>query len=208
MARAFSHYVYKLHQFAQYGRNRRVKNKYAFAKEPYLLSFDKSPDWQIRYAENLELLFERFEPENIMIFALERDAKQFGTFYRDLCDFVGEESNDEVESRAGDPVRKCGVMPEYRYDDASRIFTMRTMEGVKTVDGVDQDLAAAAMAARNVWTSFLPGAKVEKLYQEFFAEDYERFRRLARGCVNGSDLPAYGDDLAPLSASEYGPSET
>ncbi|GAB4533631.1 MAG: hypothetical protein Tsb0010_14220 [Parvularculaceae bacterium] len=203
IARAFSHYIYDLHYFAQYGKFFGKGTEKSFLSHPYRRSFAKSKVWKMRYAENLELLLEFFDPENVTFFVLERDATSVQDFFKRLCAFVEEPNDAKIPERAIKPARKCGILPYYQYDESAREFKICTRFGSTVLDGVTPEEADIALSARNAWTASVTESEALELYREYLMEDFEAFLKLAKNCVGGTELPRYSDKIEALAAEEY-----
>lgn len=212
VTRAYSRYLHLIDYFSRFGRGRYKppENAADLFGSLFDMSFEdmlrRNPQVGLKLAPGLRACIEAVGAENILLFSLEEEGRRFPAFYSRLCAFM----DIEDDGFYGDPAvladvvdNSGGGVPSYHHGGASGAvvgdgvdlspgqFLVSSSRGDVLIDNVDEDLVAAAMAARARWTLDVGEDRFAELSETWFKDDIDEVNALLARHFPGHGIPDY-----------------
>lgn len=182
VARAYSHYIHNLHNFAMhgdgvYGARNMLPSKVFRRSFRQMLEGD-APRIMTHYVDYLAAAYEVLGRNRVTLFFLESDTLRFKEWVAGL---VGADAVEELglgDERPNMVIPRRPV-PNYTVKDEALIaFGSRAGELIR-YEGLDHAKRRAILDSRRKWTLELEDGEVEALTNEYFADDLRQCAELA-----------------------------
>ena len=222
--RAFSRYIHLLDIFSRFGKDRSLKSRARDGdyKSLFDLQYNNSfPEALSRNAQlnmqlspMVQLCIDIFGSQNVLLFFLERDTKNFSGFYDRFCNFLDIDNDhyyDDESSLITMGRNEGSSLATYYYgtkirDDQPLVqglsdnqFLIATARGDVLIDNVTHEQARRAFMARDSWTSSIDSESMTALAKSHFKDDTEALHNIFdKYYPNEKDIPDYAN-LVPKS---------
>ncbi|GAA1731176.1 hypothetical protein GCM10009809_28360 [Isoptericola hypogeus] len=181
--RAYSHYVHNVaSHFARFGAGRfRPGDGREAVERPYTRTFEEALETEPHLTADLHArlvaLTETVGPERVKLFFLERDGRDFGTFYRDLCGWLGVRDDGafrpgdapRVHESAGAPVILYGGEHGEPVDGIEvprrTLVIVNGRRPTTVVRDVSDAEARRVVAASGAWSFSMPADRMRGIYE-------------------------------------------
>jgi hypothetical protein len=180
--RSFSHYVHRLRHVAL------KLESYDCSFEEVLAGASGHGVVFPKYHEHLSRWLEVFQRDNILVLSYEEDLFQPPRVEKKLHDFLAVDDLDFAQFR-GDRIND-GLMPRFYYGEKNGVevssgesvyfipggtLLLAHAKGCKVWSNIAPALARSNVAASDRWTCALNRDDIYRVYENYYAEDVERF---------------------------------